>query len=193
MSNCYYHLNVHNGKNAEWKVGDIIDLSGYNNYYKNMIDLCAYILSGTNNIPLHSVLMNPSFNDRQRSIAIGQLRKMSKELHRELVFERIRAEHFESLPSRSTCTYAFDMSIPPSTWINWVNESKKAYSLLIIEPFSDATVFKTNDGPLFFDGFHENDEKLEELAKVYWSGAAEGRGEVLIQGRAKVIKIVSTN
>ncbi|MBD9987699.1 MULTISPECIES: DUF2441 domain-containing protein [Citrobacter freundii complex] len=191
MSKSYYHLNVKKDPNIHWGCGDIIRFTGNNNFYKNILDLSVYCLSGNDSVPIDYVLSLSDAYKKPKELAAQQRVAALSHLHREMVFEKVRSSMFPERPSRQTCTYLLPEKEDLSLWMNNLNETHSPWSLLRVEPLSDAIVFETREGPLHNLRPTYNDDQMISKAAEYWSGASNGRREILVNGGVRVLEIVS--
>ncbi|WP_113633159.1 DUF2441 domain-containing protein [Pectobacterium peruviense] len=192
MPNYFYHLNVHKAPNKQWSVGEKINHSGYNNYYKNIVECCVYAANGEDSVPIDYILTLPATYRKSQLLAINGRAKALKHLHREQVFERVRASEYPCLPSRQSCTFLLPRKEDLECWIDSLNETNSPYSLLVVEPLPNANIFVTYAGNLDNLEPTYNDDQMMSKARGYWTGNEDGRKEILVEGGVVVVGVEST-
>lgn len=188
----YYHINT--GDVLE--VGNIIDTrKSYNKFYDEIYD-SEYLLNG---IDANMLLINKRRNKEYGNFDMDEFRLIfetvsnSAMVTRELIFEEVRKEINEELPSRMKCLYVCENMEEINGWLEIfkrTNKKDKDYQIVKLELTGkcvtcDASYVLRQNISL---------NKKRDQAKKYWSGEVkDNEKEVLFEGIAVVKEIIYSN
>lgn len=188
----YYHINT--GDVLE--IGNIIDMRNcYNKFYDEIYD-SEYLLDG---MDANMLLVNKRRNKEYANFDMDEFRLVfetvsnSAMVTRELIFEDVRKEINEGLPSRMKCLYVCENMEEINRWLEIfkrTNKKNKDYQIVKLELTGkcvtcDASYVLRQNISL---------NKKREQAKSYWSGEVkDNEKEVLFEGIAVVKEIICSN
>lgn len=193
----FYHINSRKGISKAWEPGDILTLSGYNNYINNIIDCCLYVKNAPHpDMAINHVLRLISDDAKvvnAKKISIQQRDKNLGHLRREFVFERIRRNFYPQLPSRMTSTYLVESIEEAKAWGSILNTENDYFSILEVSTLPETRIFHTYAGHIDDLEYVLNDVEIESKAHEYWRGTKLGRAEILASGPLLVINHISNS
>lgn len=183
----YYHINT--GKILN--VGDILNIGeSYNNFYHEIYN-SEYLLEEKD---ANELLINNrknkdyNINDIEEFKLIYDTINNSAMITRELIFEEVRKEINDELPSRLKCLYVCNSLDEIEEWLNiFKRTNKKDYQILELE--LTGKVFTGDASYILRQNISLN--KKRQQAKEYWKGnKIHNHKESLFEGIAIVKKIV---
>lgn len=183
----YYHINT--GKKLN--VGDILNIGeSYNNFYYEIYN-SEYLLDGKD---ANEILINKRKNKDYNISDIEEFKLIydtinnSAMITRELIFEEVRKEINDELPSRLKCLYVCNSLDEIEEWLNiFKRTNKKDYQILELE--LTGKVFTGDASYILRQNISLN--KKRHQAKEYWKGnKVHNQKESLFEGIAIVKKIV---
>ena len=124
-------------------------------------------------------------------------KKHSAELHKEHIFEEIRASEFPNIPSRKRCMFLLDTDQEEEAEADLrkmgYEDSHLSGKLLIkVEPIEGSSVILQTDAALL-DVNNCNDPEIAEAARRYWRGTSQPvKPEVLFEGQYIIREVVKS-
>lgn len=128
------------------------------------------------------------------------LRELSKQLIyssgllKEYIFEEVRVNKYNELPSRKRCMFLFDSQIDYKDYAKVINFSLEEYNLIEIEVLKDMSKLLRVDMSLLNCNINLYDEIVSK-AEEYWSGAdkIDLNTEILFEGNFKIKRVILQN
>ncbi|WP_318366283.1 DUF2441 domain-containing protein [Enterobacter sp.] len=194
-----FHIHKFKTAKEKWVVGREIITGKTNPYHDGLKDNC---LSFTNADDGEKVTFDYFFShlakmqSKQIVDLVTAAQATAKEnYHRELLFEKVRAENAPDLPSRLKCLYASESFAGINGWLKFVQDNSRChpfertgYEIVELRPSANTKIFKTQDGALW--GVENLSEaELIERAKSYWSASCVGMEELLLEGQYVVVNV----
>lgn len=183
----YYHINTKN----KFNIGDIINCGDkYNNFYYEVYD-SEYLLEGKDaNETLINKRKNKDYNinDLEEFKLIFNTINNDSFVTRELIFEEVRKEINEKLPSRFKSLFVCESMEEINKWLDiFKRTDKKDYQIVKLE--LNGRVFTGDASFILRQNISLN--KKRDLAKRYWScEKLDNLNETLFEGTAVVKEIV---
>lgn len=193
--NIYYHIHkINEDVDDKWYEGATINIGDeYNLFYKNSIEFEAKLTryEDKKKFPWSNVykyvLTSHSLNFDSASYLLNSADNIISEyqiLLREIVYEEIRRDYFNNLPSRTSCIW-----LCKERQLKFWQERLKGnnYKIFIIKVFGET--FKSNNSMIVAPS--ESYEKMKEMAKKYWGykeKIEKEDDEYLYVGKIQVIK-----
>ncbi len=184
----YYHINTEKKLN----VGAILNIGEtYNNFYYEIYNSEHLLDRKDANEILINKRKNKDYNitDIEEFKLIYETINNSAMITRELIFEEVRKEINNELPSRLKCLYVCNSLEEIEEWLNiFKRTNKKDYQILELE--LTGKVF-TGDASYILRQNRSLNKKREQ-AKEYWaSKKINNQSETLFEGIAIVRKIIN--
>lgn len=182
----YYHINTGNKLN----VGDILNIGDrYNNFYHEIYNSESLLDEKDANEILIDKRKNKNYiiKDIDEFKLIYETINNSAMITREIIFEEVRKEINNELPSRLKCLYVCESLNEIEEWLNiFKRTNKKDYQILELE--LTGKVFTGDASYILRQNISLN--KKREQAKKYWNGnKINNHNETLFEGIAVVKKI----
>jgi len=183
----YYHINTGNKLNVD----DVLNIGDrYNNFYYEIYN-GDYLLEGKD---ANEILINKRKNkdytisDIEEFKLVYETINNSAMITRELIFEEVRKEINNELPSRLKCLYVCESLKEIEEWLNiFKRTNKKDYQILELE--LTGKVFTGDASYILRQNISLN--KKREQAKEYWNGnKINNHNETLFEGTAVVRSII---
>lgn len=197
MSSYYYHIN----RKVPWSpfelmtVGSEIECgSGYNPYYRYFLDHDLLVTVNDEKGSPHKIGRLSFMEDlARRKIQHPEVAKVGAEslrhviaMVKELLWESVRVEYYNSLPSRQKCIWLIENEGTVSHWMKRldVHEGQRSY----LKVTCDGHMHVADENWLYGDTYRLS--KAIEDAHSYWSGEmTKGyKKEILFTGRMRVIE-----
>lgn len=183
----YYHINTGNKLNVD----DVLNIGDrYNNFYYEIYN-GEYLLEEKD---ANEILINKrknkdyTINDIDEFKVVYETINNSAMITRELMFEEVRKEINNELPSRLKCLYVCETLEEIEEWLNiFKRTNKKDYQILELE--LTGKVFTGDASYILRQNISLN--KKREQAKEYWNGnKINCHNETLFEGTAVVRSII---
>lgn len=183
----YYHINTGNKLNVD----DVLNIGDrYNNFYYEIYN-GEYLLEEKD---ANEILINKkknkdyTINDIDEFKVVYETINNSAMITRELIFEEVRKEINNELPSRLKCLYVCETLEEIEEWLNiFKRTNKKDYQILELE--LTGKVFTGDASYILRQNISLN--KKREQAKEYWNGnKINCHNETLFEGTAVVRSII---
>jgi len=183
----YYHINTGNKLN----VGDVLNIGDrYNNFYYEIYN-SEYLLEEKD---ANEILIDKRKNKDYSITDIDEFKLVYETINnsamitRELIFEEVRKEVNDELPSRLKCLYVCESLEEIEEWLNiFKRTNKKDYQILELE--LTGKVFTGDASYILRQNISLN--KKRQQAKEYWNGnKINNHNEILFEGIAIVRSII---
>lgn len=183
----YYHINT--GKKLN--IGDILEIGNkYNNFYYEIYNTEHLINEKDANEYLSDMKRKHtlSFENNEKAILISKTVNDYAMITRELMFEEVRKQINNELPSRLKCLYVCKTEEEINTWLEiFKRTNKKDYQILKLK--LTGKIFEGDASFITRQNISLNN--IKEQAKLYWNKTKKDNiMEYLFEGKAIVEEII---